>query len=535
MREERQASARAPGQDRGKDVAAPGRWAVASPDAQLRAVHDTSTVWLWEQDAEFRFVMDLRGRDPVAGERSLLGKRRWEFADSVPVQGTWDDHRQWLEARKPFRDFEFRIGRGATARYISTTGVPVYDANGAFAGYRGTAMDVTQLRLSQEQTERAHSLLSLAGRLGRVAAWSIELPERQVVWSKDFLQMLGYDEGATPRARDVLDLVQRRQQADVGRAWNACVETGTGFEMEVRVFTIGGERRWMRLVAEAVRGADGTIKRIQGAAQDITASRDDRERLRSLGEQLAASNADLADRVRERTRELELLNSELNGFAHSLAHDLKAPIAAVQGFGTALNEALSQGDLARATHYAQRIVAAGARMDHYVDALLSMAQTSQTPMSESEVDLSAIAASVLDELQGRDPARRVLRTIEPGLVARGDHHLLRMLLENLLGNAWKFTARRDPARIALTRSVDDAGETVFSVQDNGAGFDPAGAGRLFGNFQRLHAAEDYAGTGIGLANAQRVVTRHGGVIWARSRVGEGATFSFTLRGVPPRR
>ncbi|MGZ5178919.1 MAG: sensor histidine kinase [Ramlibacter sp.] len=173
-------------------------------------------------------------------------------------------------------------------------------------------------------------------------------------------------------------------------------------------------------------------------------------------------------------------------------------------------------------------------MEEYVDALLSLAQTTQADLNLMQVDLSATAANVLDELQGREEQRRLVRTIQPGLVARGDYRLLRMLLENLLGNAWKFTSRCPVAHIAFTARLDEAGRTVFSVQDNGAGFDMAWAGKLFGSFQRLHARNEYAGTGIGLANAQRIVTRHGGRIWADSRVGEGATFSFTIGEDPAR-
>jgi signal transduction histidine kinase len=508
-------------------AAAPAVPAAPSPDAQLRAVKDTSTVWLWEQDAEFRFTMDLRGRDHGPGDSSVLGMRRWE-SKAVPLHGTWDDHRRCLEAHEPFRDFEFRVGQGPQARYISTTGVPVYHPDGSFAGYRGTALDITDLKNSQEEAGRAQSLLKLASRLGRVAAWSIELPGLRMGWSQDFLRMLDFDPGATPGARDLLARVQPSQHAALGRAWRACVNSGVPFDLELRMNPAGSKPMWMRLIGEAVRGPDGGIQWIQGAAQDITASKEDRERLRSLGEQLAASNAELSKRVRERTRELELVNSELKGFAHALAHDLKSPIAAVEGFGRALDEALSMGDLAHGRHYAGRIRAAGLRMGEYVDALLSMAETSQSIVDRSQVDLSAMAAGVLDELQARDPGRRVHRSIQPGLVVQGDRRLLRMLLENLLGNAWKFTARREGAEIALTGTVDEAGETVYSVRDNGAGFDMEWAGRLFGTFQRLHSVDEYAGTGIGLANAQRVVTRHGGRIWAKGRVGEGATFSFTL-------
>ena len=498
------------------------------PDAQLRLIHDTSPVWLWEQDAQFRFTLDLRGRDHFEDEGSVVGMRRWDSPDSSPLVGTWDDHRRWVEAHKPFRDFEFRVLNRGVTRYISTTGVPIFEPDGTFAGYRGTAMDVTELKRAREESQRAQLLLRQASRLGRIAAWSIELPSMQASWSSEFMRLMDFATPRPPTIEEVFGMVRRRSQAEVDRAWKACLQDGTPFDLEVRIYPPHRRPMWVRLLGEATRDGNGTITRVQGAAQDITESKDDRERLRILGEELAAANAELTDRVRERTRDLELANSELKGFAHALAHDLKQPMVAVQWFSTALDDAIARGDQARAAALSARIRAAGVRMTDYVDALLSVAETSQAPLTMSSVNLSAIAQAVLDELQARDPMRRVQREIQPGLVVQGDPRLLRMLLENLLNNAWKFTAGRDEARISLASHTGEDGETVYVVQDNGAGFDMAWAGKLFGNFQRLHSTEEYAGTGIGLANAQRIVVRHGGRIWAEGRVGEGATFSFTL-------
>ncbi|WP_427912270.1 sensor histidine kinase [Ramlibacter sp. MMS24-I3-19] len=502
------------------------------PDAQLRVIHRTSTVWLWEQDAEFRFTLDLRGRDHADEDGSVIGRRRWESPDSAPLVGTWDDHRRWCEAHKPFRDFEFRVVHDGTTRFISTTGVPVYAPDGSFAGYRGTAMDVTELKIAREESERAQSLLRLASHLGRIAAWSIEVPSMRASWSSEFLQLLDVPPSQPPTIADVFSLVRRRTQPEVDRAWKACLREGTPFDLEVRIFTRKGRAMWMRLLGEATRDAHGAITRIEGAAQDVTQSKEDRERLRILGEQLSAANAELTSRVAARTRDLERANTELKGFAHALAHDLKQPMVAVQWFSAALDDAIARSDQPRAAALSASIKAAGLRMTDYVDALLSVAETSQAPLNATSVNLSAIAGAVLDELQGRDPSRRVDRDIEPGMVVRGDPRLLRMLLENLLGNAWKFTAGRDVSRISLASHTGPGGETVYVVQDNGAGFDMAWAGKLFGNFQRLHSAEEYAGTGIGLANAQRIVVRHGGRIWAEGRLGEGATFSFTLGSGP---
>jgi signal transduction histidine kinase len=393
-------------------------------------------------------------------------------------------------------------------------------------------MDVTKLRLARQASEQAEAFLRLANRLGRVAAWRIEVPSMRAAWSTELLQLLGIEAPSVPSAADLLGLVRQRQRPDVERAWRACVERGDPLDLEVPIVAPSGRPMWVRLLGEAGRDANGAITHVQGAVQDISESKEDRERLRSLGEQLSEANAELTSRVRERTRELESANTQLKSFAHALAHDLKQPIVAVQMFSAALDEAIALGNATQGTHLNERIKAAGVRMLEYIDALLSLAETSQAPLHITTVDLSEMAGAVLDELQRREPARRLVRSIQPGLVAHGDRRLLRMLLENLLGNAWKFTARRPEAHVTLACHTGAEGETIYTVQDNGAGFDMAQADRLFGNFQRLHASGEFAGTGVGLANVQRIVVRHGGRIWAEGRVGEGATFSFTLAAAP---
>ncbi len=182
----------------------------------------------------------------------------------------------------------------------------------------------------------------------------------------------------------------------------------------------------------------------------------------------------------------------------------------------------------RDQHYVRRIHAASTRMDDFVEALLSLASISQAQMHKAEVDLSAITESIFADLHGRDPLRVVVCTAQEGLQAVGDARLLRMALENLLGNAWKFTSKRERAEITFKVQPGPDGELVYCVKDNGAGFDMAYSEKLFGNFQRLHRESEFPGTGIGLANVHRIVERHGGRVWAESVEGEGASFKFTL-------
>ena len=218
---------------------------------------------------------------------------------------------------------------------------------------------------------------------------------------------------------------------------------------------------------------------------------------------------------------------EAAAFSYTVSHDLRAPLRVVEGFARILKEDYGRHFDRIGNDHLDRVLAAAARMNTMIDAMLSMAHLSSQPLARQPVDLSQIAHFVVEELRRTSPQRAVEVTIEPGLRVVGDPRLLRQVLENLLSNAWKYTARCETASIGLGSRQQD-GRRVFEVRDNGAGFDMRSADRLFGLFQRLHSQSEFPGTGVGLASVQRIVRRHGGDIWAESAPGQGASFSFTL-------
>ena len=239
-------------------------------------------------------------------------------------------------------------------------------------------------------------------------------------------------------------------------------------------------------------------------------------------------NAELEARVAVRTAELERVNKNLEAFAYSVSHDLRTPLRALSGFSDALVE--DYGDRLDETGrgYAGSIKAASERMAALIDDLLELSHVSRAGMNLQPVDLSAEAAAIAGELRARDPGRAVRFTIEDGIRVIADRSLLRAVVQNLLENAWKFTAHRDSAVIEFARAAAEDGMVCCYVRDNGAGFDPAYVGKLFEPFERLHDAAEFPGTGIGLASVARIIERHGGRTWADGAVGHGATFYFTL-------
>jgi hypothetical protein len=259
---------------------------------------------------------------------------------------------------------------------------------------------------------------------------------------------------------------------------------------------------------------------VQLMARDVTA------------EQLAAAevrrlNETLEEQVRSRTAELKDANAELEAFSYSVSHDLRAPLRAMAGYSEILRTEHAAALPADALALLERSEAAAKRMGELIENLLGLARVSRQDMHKSQVELSVLAAEIAAELAEASPARKVEVRAAPGLFARADPALIRVALQNLLANAWKYTARTEKPRVEFG-AESSGSERVFYVRDNGAGFDMQYAEQLFRPFQRLHNEQEYEGTGIGLATVERIIRRHGGRVWAEATPGRGAIFRFTL-------
>jgi len=242
-----------------------------------------------------------------------------------------------------------------------------------------------------------------------------------------------------------------------------------------------------------------------------------------------ALNAPLEQQLRERTAELEAARAELEAFAYSISHDLRAPLRSIVGFAKVIEEDYADRVDAEGRDALRRVRTAARKMAEQLDDMLKLSRVSRSELTREPVDLGKLARAIAAELAAAEPRPGVVFDVAPGLVAWGDRRLLALLLRNLLGNAWKFTSAHASARIEIG-VTNAAGEPAYFVRDNGAGFDMADASRLFTPFQRLHGIAEFPGTGIGLAIVRCIVQRHGGRIWAEGAVQNGATFYFTLPG-----
>lgn len=380
-----------------------------------------------------------------------------------------------------------------------------------------TIIDISGRKLAEQHLKTQQLLLDRMSHLARVGGWEFDVANKKGSWSDEVARIHDVDPSDTVSVDFGLEFFPAESRLRIEAAITAAICQAEPYDLELEFVSARGVHKWVRTQG-IPHVVDGKVVSVEGAIQDIT----DRKRAEL---EIQALNAELEQRVRLRTDELAAANKELEAFAYAVSHDLRAPLRAMMGFSQALIEDCENqlDDVAR--DYVDEIIRASRSMSSLIDGLLTLSRSTQGVMQRDPVDMSTIARNIATDLELMDPGRQVEWRIEDGLTTHGDVRMIHTALQNLLSNAWKYTARVDKPIIRFY-SENIAGNTHFVVSDNGAGFDMGHADRLFKPFQRLHRQDEFAGIGIGLATVQRVISRHGGSIVAEAAPGQGATFKF---------
>jgi PAS domain S-box-containing protein len=415
--------------------------------------------------------------------------------------------------------YPLRAGDGTFHPFLTRV-MPLRDQAGKVVRWFGTNTDITEQRRTEDALRENQERLQVAQQVAWVGTFEWNLQTGVNRWTPELEAMYGLQPGefaGSLKSWEDLMCPEDREQA-VLRLREA-METGS-FEAEWRVIWPDGATRWLFGRAWVFKDAAGKPLRMVGANIDVT----DRKHAEL---EVLRMNAELELRVQRRTIELEAANRELEAFAYSVSHDLRAPLRGIDGWSLALLEDYDAQLDDGARQYLNRVRSETQRMGHLIDDMLQLSRVNRGEMKLHQIDLTTLANHIAARLRDAQPERSMEFVIAPELVAFGDGRLLEIALTNLFSNAVKFTGKRDNALIEFGKTEKE-GEMAFYIRDNGAGFVMAYAANLFGAFQRLHKATEFAGTGIGLATVQRVVRRHGGRVWADAALNRGATFCFTL-------
>lgn len=492
----------------------------------LQKIVDDSTNMVVVTDAERRikWVNATYTRTTGWTLEECAGKRPRELLHG-PATDTADLSRlaNLLRQKVSVSNFELvNYKKSGEPYHVSLNIEPIHDSAGAVYAYLSIQSDITERRQLELRTIELSQRLEVAQRLARLGRIETDLASGRSRWSSEVYRILGMSPDETPRGfDDLLAFAHPEDLPALERATGASNGRGDEVELEFRVVGVHGGRRWVRCRGVPLLDGGGYRAPVVWSVQDITLYK---ERL----EEKRLRNEVLNQLVLARTRKLEESNRALEEFSYALSHDLRTPLRHVVGFAELLKEELGSGSFDACAPYCDRILGAAGKMQRLIEGMLSFARFGRDGLRVAPIDLAELIRDVVAGLASDAGPSEIRWRIEQGLpTVQGDPVLMREVWVNLLGNALKYSGHRDISEIEVGWHAHPEGWVLF-VRDNGVGFDPAQADKLFGMFQRLHRSGRFPGEGIGLALVRRIVESHGGRIWATSRVDQGATFYFFL-------
>ncbi len=501
--------------------------AALNSEGRFRAFMDNSYVLAYMKDEEGRYVYVNNLWENYFGktEAEWRGRNDAEIWGGDTHAALTNNDRIVLEENAPRQFYESAPTADGTVLYGLSMKFPVTGPSGErYLG--GISMDITSRMEAEQAIRRSEERFNLATRAANEVIYEWRVGPNTVWWSDGVKRLFGYEhDGGFHPASVWLDRIHPEDRDAIIRGMDEAMARGdTVWTGEYRFARADGG--YVRIVDRGMilyeDGPEGPkADRMVGAMLDVTSLKETQEALEAL-------NAELEQRVEDRTEQLEQANRELEAFAYSVSHDLRAPLRAIDGFSRATLEDYGGSLPEEGRDFLRRICRAANEMGTLIDDLLDLSRIGRRPLRGGTVRLGEIARRVQAKLTQEAPDREVEWIIADPPPVTGDPGLLQVALYNLFANAWKFTGKNEAATIQFGYKDDPAAGVVYFVSDNGAGFDRRFADKLFGPFQRLHSRDEFPGTGVGLATVQRVIHRHGGSIWAEGAPGEGAAFYFTL-------
>lgn len=390
--------------------------------------------------------------------------------------------------------------------------------------YNGVAfvLDITERKEVFNALRESEQRLSFALETNKTGAWELDLIDHTATRTLLHDQIFGYNTLLPEWTYEMfLEHVLPEDRSYVEKRFGEAIANGINWNFECRIKRNDGQVRWIWAIGAHLKNAEGKSIKLSGIVQDITERKEAEEEIRKL-------NEELEQRVIERTEQLERSNKELESFSYSVSHDLRAPLRSIDGFSLAVYEDYFNKIDDKGKDYIERIRNATKKMDGLIDSLLNLSRVTRFVMTSESVNLSSIANEIKENLVNNTDNKRISEfKIQKNVKVKGDIYLLKILMDNLFSNAWKFSERNEKTIIEFGTIINKS-NIIYFIKDNGAGFDMKYYDKLFGAFQRLHSEKDFPGTGIGLATVKRIVARHNGKIWAESEIGKGTTFYFTL-------
>jgi PAS domain S-box-containing protein len=467
-------------------------------------------------DREFKIIYqnqvmkDLTGDDSEEHCYVMYGNQR-QNCEMCPVAWTFSDGEIHTMEKSAVKD-------GRTV-YREITASPLRDDSGAITAGVVLVRDITERKRSDDALKESERQMKEVQRIANLGSWQLDYATNRLVWSDETYRILGLEPQQIPASyKTFLEIVHPEDREQLEARYSESVKDGSDvYEHEHRIVrNPGGEIRHIHQKCEHIKDDTGQVIRSYGMFHDITLRKEAEERIRVLNSDLSA-----------RAAELEMVNKDLEAFSYTVSHDLRGPLTNINSYCQAIFEFCGDKLDVQCVGFMRSVFKEVERMDQLITSLLNLSRFTHIKLVPGSVDLSEMARTIAAELQIREPERRVRFDIVEGIAVPGDGKLLRMVLMNLLSNAWKFSAKKRDSVISFG-VTESQGRQIYFVSDNGIGFDMSECEKIFAVFQRLHRREEFDGFGIGLTTVQKIIQRHNGRIWAEGEPGKGATFSFTL-------